>query len=193
MYPRSSSFTNPTPLLQIASVPKTKIKMHSTTLLRTALAVVALALLVPPAALGGRSAGTTTNMNATLFWCVADVRPDETLLCALGGGAAAAAAGQNLTLRITPLSDGAPPCEATAQVSSTGGAVQAVIPASAPLGAYSVQLFSAGSPSRPLSGRYTVNRPELWWAQGDRGEVRRPLAAADGVHVRVRVRVHVCA
>ena len=159
-------------------------------------AVVALALLHTrmthaagdwPAHTGANASGSGS-MNTTLFWCVADVRPDETLLCALGGGEAAA--GLSLTLRITPLSAGAPPCEATAQLSPTGGAVQAVIPASTPSGAYGVQLFSAGSPSRALSGMYTVNRPELWWAQGDRGEVLLPhVAAACGGH---RVCVCVC-
>ena len=106
-----------------------------------------------------------------LFWCVADVRPGETLLCGLGGRPYNSDI-SNASLRIMPVSSGAA-CDATATLSPSGDAVSAVIPMSVPAGAYSVQLFSARSGS-PLSNTYTVNAPELWWAQGDRGETATP-------------------
>lgn len=103
-----------------------------------------------------------------LFWCLSDVGPGETLMCGVGLPHGSGDTHEsNLTLRIAPFAGTA--LNTTAMLSPSNDAVTAVIPASAPAGSYSVQLFRSGSDT-PLSDAYTVNAPELWWAQGDRGE-----------------------
>ena len=107
---------------------------------------------------------------AALFWCVADVRPGETLLCALGQRLPIGTG--NLTLRIAPSGNATTALEAAATLSPSGDAVSAVVPAVAPVGAYSVQLLGDGGSE--LSETFLVNAPELWWAQGDRGAAASP-------------------
>ena len=107
---------------------------------------------------------------AALFWCVADVWPGETLLCALGQRLPIGTG--NLTLRIAPSGNATTALEAAATLSPSGDAVSAVVPAVAPAGAYIVQLL--GDDGSELSETFLVNAPELWWAQGDRGAAASP-------------------
>ena len=107
-----------------------------------------------------------------LFWCVADVRPGETLQCALGHRLhGIGTAGSNLTLRIAPPGN-TTVLEVAATLSPSGDSVSAVIPAAAPASTYSVQLV--GHDGSVLSEPYAVNVPELWWAQGDLGSAASP-------------------
>ena len=117
---------------------------------------------------------------AALFWCVADVRPGETLLCALGQrlGQRLPIGTGNLALRIAPSGNATTALEAAATLSPSGDAVSAVVPAVAPAGAYVVQLL--GDDGSELSETFLVNAPELWWAQGDRG-----AAASAGGWIRL--------
>lgn len=105
------------------------------------------------------------------FWCVTDVRPGETLLCALGQRLNGVSTGSSLSLRIAPSRNGTV-LEVAATLSRSGNAVSAVVPAAAPAGAYSVQLIDQDG--SVLSETYPVNSPELWWAQGDLGSAASP-------------------
>jgi hypothetical protein len=113
----------------------------------------------------------------TLFWCVADVQPGETLMCGVGQTYGSTREGlSDLTFRVTPAagqSDEAGAIIVPAVLSPSGGAVSALIPESAPRGVYLVQLANATS-AVALSNVLTVNRPELWWVQGDSGQAASP-------------------
>ena len=125
---------------------------------------------------------------ATLFWCVADVRPGETLLCALDQGPSRSGGTGNLTLRIAP-SSSAVVSEVAATLSPSGDSVSAVMPATMPPGTYSVQLL--GADGFALSGAYTVNNPEVWWAQGDRGAAAHAQVGAVSLGARTVARPEV--
>jgi hypothetical protein len=85
------------------------------------------------------------NSAMTLFWCVADVQPGETLMCGVGQPFGAENTAGHLTFRITPMAtDSTSPTELVvpATLSPSGGAASALIPETAPRGVYTVQLAS---------------------------------------------------
>ena len=110
---------------------------------------------------------TTISARRTIFWCVADVRPGETLMCGVGQAFGAgilhghhAGSGRfaedgidgNLTFRVVPAASNnghtsaAPPVIILpAMLSPSGDAVSAEIPVNAPSGAFTVQLASAAT------------------------------------------------
>ena len=120
------------------------------------------------------SPGSTAN-EFTLFWCVSDVQPGETMMCGLGSSGAGGAVGANVTLRIVGSGSGTPAYQSTvpATISPSGDAVSAVVPLDAPFGVMAVQLLAPVS-ATVLSNVFTVNAPEVWWVQGDAGEAASP-------------------
>jgi hypothetical protein len=99
------------------------------------------------------------NSAMTLFWCVADVQPGETLMCGVGQPFGAENTMANLTFRITPMAtDSTAPTALVvpATLSPSGGAASALIPETAPRGVYTVQLAST-APGGSSGGSWVSN------------------------------------
>ena len=116
-------------------------------------------------ALAASSSSPTTAARApVLLWSSSPVLPNETLMVHGNGW------GMDPTVFIRALSS---PSSKPVQVStlqSTLETVMFVVPAHFPVDAYEVIIEGAGGPSNAL----IANAPELWWVQGDGGEVGTP-------------------
>lgn len=104
-----------------------------------------------------------------VFWCSTDVRANETMLCAgdLPGNTSGHLA---VRLRLLVSTDGSAEraLVVPAQISESRAAFTAVIPPALSAAATSAQLIDDAGVA--ITEVVNVNAPELWWAQGDRGD-----------------------
>lgn len=114
-------------------------------------------------------------LRLNLFWCTADVRPGETLMCGLGQlqDSGSHIEKQTLYMNLSFLGGNHAPEAIPTIVSPSGNSVSAQIPQGTPVGAMAVQVIDADT-GTVLSNTYIVNKPELWWVQGDQGDSASP-------------------